>query len=228
MIGSFAWLADYSGPAAFLALYTGVGYLVVDKALKAALDKSLALQRQEHERDVQKRQQLHADELERFKQAFQSMENERAQAFAKVMETDRHGFARALEAAKVRMSREEQWIRKEIDALVDLNEVFLSLTPDPTNPHPELTDVYDSVRATAPKHLEQVKALLRKHDVFLPDTVREAVHEAQVQLRFCRFEPADEPHVEGDGEGAYEALQQAVILLREHVRGRLREERSTL
>jgi predicted HicB family RNase H-like nuclease len=233
-----SWLANYAGPTVFVGIATGVWLVLIKVSLDGKVKESIANQKEAHDKELQRiadasaaeledRKKAHAKELEAFKQQFLELEAERSRKFTLLLEEERHSLARALEAAKARISRNEHWFAQELDALVDLNKLYWSLFPEIEDPHPEMSDVFDSIVANREEHKGAIRELLDAFEVFMPEAVVESLRRAQSQLAFSQFGASEQPHIDGSGERAYQLVQGAREAMRDHIDARRREEVAT-
>ncbi len=145
-----------------------------------------------------------------------------------LLNEEQHHLARSLEAAKARITRNEQWIAQEMAALVDLNRLYWSLYPTITHPNPEMDDVYAAVERNRDKHVQDIRKFLDTFEVFVPIGVVDMVRDAKDKLEFSYFDPDDQPNITGSGKEAFDLMYGARQCLLAQVELRRKEEASTL
>lgn len=107
------------------------------------------------------------------------------------------------------------------------NRLYWSFYPEINDPHPEMSDVYDSVESKRDDHRADIRNFLDTFEVFVPKDVVEKIRDAESQVSFCQFGPSAQPHIDGSGKKAFEFVQTARELMLSYVDARRHEEAAT-
>ena len=231
------YLAAFSGPsiAVLIVVFLGKGW--ISSTLTLLVNKGTEGIKAAHQKVLQDQGAAHSLALEQFKQdnqrttegrsqAFQNMLEEMRRVQQQAIEAQRHDYSRSLEAARARIAREEGWFSHEIDALVELNKIFLGLLPTPDVPDPDWTLVVSFIEEKAPRIRSEIQKFRNAYDIFIPDEVRTDVEKAATAAAFCTFDPSDGPNIKATGQDVWNAIESARNRLRDHVQAEMRVERA--
>lgn len=222
------WLISISGSAVTVAIVGFLGKTWVDKTLTLLIARDTETLKQHNQSAIEAQKARHATALEEFRQENQRAAEQRSRDFQRYlenirrdhqlgMEGARHEYSRSLEAARARIQREEQWFARQLDALVHLNEIVISLIPAPDDPYPSWPDVVEHIEKNATEFRNKVHSYRASFEIFLPIEVKKLVRTAQADLDFCHFPPTPDSNRNATGNDVWERLKEARDALQHHI-----------